>query len=188
MVYRDPESGQFVADDGAGPQDRYINTDVVYWATGWDPTTGDHNGDVEQGDADAMKAITIDRPEDHLVELRGATMHIGDAAGAGDDGKVDIWLYKGHQPEMDNNWRTRMGALAEDVIFFDSHGANSNQGMVGDSNAADQFPLPYLSTGEFTVVQSGEPGENGGEVALQLWWTYREFDSQTVLEQLIQER
>lgn len=187
MVHRDPDTGKFQAGGGGHAEDPYLNHKVLWQTNGWD-FADKHNMDKVDG-RDAIKTNEIERPDDHLVEIRGFKTVVGDPcaedAGGGVQGKYDIFVANDADPPPTDTGHSGIMTQDDDEIIYTSSGQTINN-RVWHSSGEVFFPRPILSTGKVSTLARTSPTANGaGELGLMMYYTYREFDEQTVVQQLL---
>lgn len=193
MSARDPDTGQFVASDGRGEADPYLNTEVIVNTNTWKPQTGGNYTFDSVNGRDARQTVEIDRPDDHLIEIHGFQTHVGDPVADGGEAKFDIFVVNEDDapPEL-VGWPTLQ--QQDDDIIYTSHAQAVNDDVNGtgaawvDENPSGYYPKPILSTGKLGVLFRTSPSDEGGEAGLSVHYTFREFDDAEILRQLIESR
>lgn len=179
--------------EGAGPEDPYLNTEVIVSSNVWDPQNGGNFTFDEVNGRDARQSVELDRPDDHLIEIHGFQTHVGDPVADGGEAKFDMFVVNEEDAPPGNvGWGTMQ--QQDDDIIYTSHAQAVNDDVNGtgaawvDENPTGFFPKPILSSGKLGVLFRTSPSDSGGEAALSVQYTFREFDDQKILRQLLQSR
>lgn len=193
MSARDPDTGQFVSSGGRGEDDPYLNTDVILSTNTWQPQNGGNFTFDQVNGRDAQQTVEIDRPDDYLIEIHGFQTHVGDPVADGGEAKFDMFVVNEDEaPAQQVGWPTF--ERESDAIIYSSHVQAVNDDVNGtgaawtDENPAGYYPKPILSSGKLGILFRTSPSDAGGEAALSVHYTYREFDDQQILRQLIESR
>lgn len=173
-----------------GPEDPYLNHKVIVSSNTWQPQNGGNYTFDEVDGRDSQQTIELERPDDHLIEIHGFGFHFGDPGGGGTDSKFDCYVVNDDDaPPKLVGWPTFQEQ--DDDIIASGHVESDGSGGGTVQTVPDTFyEKPILSTGKLGVLCRNAPGGAGagGEFALSVYYTYREFDENEVTQQLLQRR
>lgn len=188
MAARDPETGQFVSDD-RGPSDPYLNTKHLFYTTSWgDQSAASTDNDFDEVQVDGNRAsigrTEFDLHKLELIEIHGFQVDVGDPAEG--TGKFDVYFFNGeHDGQF---WREFYeGSRNDDILFH--HSTDIDGTVPANESVSNQiwFPKPILNSGLITTVFR-EGLNDVGEAAGRVFYTVREFDENTVLNERIDQR
>ena len=181
MPSRDPNTGQFQADD-MGDADPYLNTKHAFYTTSWGDQGANANDFDEvqvDGDRDSVGRVTWDLDDNELIELHGIKVDNGDIAEG--TGKFDVWFFNGQRDG--GFWRgVYEGNRADDILFHHTTNTDGTVPANGNTENTIWFPRPILNSGLVTVLFR-EGLNDVGEAAGRVFYTVREFDENTVLNE-----
>lgn len=165
-----------------GSEDPYLNSKHAFYTTSWgDQSTANNDFDEVQrdGDRDSLARVTWDLHEHELVEIQGIKVHSGDVADT--TGKFDVFFFNG---QSDGGfWRGIFeGSRNDDMIYHHCTQVQSTNGVNDTTETTIWFPKPILNSGLMEVVFR-EGLNDVGEAAATVFYTVREFDENTVLNE-----
>lgn len=185
MVTRDPETGQFRSGQ-KGAADPYINAKHLFYTNTWgadDASDNDFDEVIGGGNRNSLKQVEIDRPEDHLVEIHGVSFNVSDYD---EGGKCQVWVV--NDMEVDRGgFVADSTAYGDDLIAHYAVGVDNTNGHSDTSTNQVWLPKPMLSTGEIGVKKRSGTVDSG-EIGATIYYSLREFDENTVVQQLLQNR
>jgi hypothetical protein len=171
-------------DDDRGPTDPYLNTKHAFYTTSFgDQAAADNDFDEVQIDGNRMSLArqTFDLDDHELVEIHGFKVDWGDPAEG--TGKADVHVFNGqHDGQF---WREYYeGSRVDDILFHST--TDIDGGTPANETTSDTiwFPKPVLNSG--LISWAFREGLNDvGEAAGRTYYTVREFDPNTVLNERI---
>jgi hypothetical protein len=167
----------------------YIDSSVVMWSNTWD-WSDNHNADSVDG-RDAIKTVELERPDDHLIEIHGVYVAVGDPVeGDLSDGKWDCFIRNdADPPSSDTGWPNH--GIHDDDLMVSLDGQKVSDDVNGGhsawhTNGPVWFPKPFLSTGKLGILFRTSPNDSVGELALYVYYSYVEVDNDTLTRHILE--